>query len=146
MNIILHSLDRALPEDIIVINSVRQGFQMYRREASEMVAVLDFVELFGANINRLLEEKARSDEVIKDAEGLYLEKEYEEALGEVNGARRALIDIQSMAIELKNEALLWVYVIEWVVVSATSLLAGLAVYALMVRRRLYRETGTTRLA
>ena len=144
MNMMLHSLGKDLPEDIVLINYVRQGFQMYRREASDMVAILDFVELFGANINPLLEETTRTRQAISAAESLYLEKQYQEALDEVRLARKALVDIQDMAIELKDQALLWVYIIEWAVVSGTSLIAGLALYALMLKRRLYRDTGATR--
>ncbi len=148
MNIMLHSLGRELPEDVVLINYVRQGFQMYQGEASDMVAVFDFVELFGANADNLLREKIRSDEVITRAKQLHLEKRYEEALAQVREAREALVDIQAMAIDLKNQALLWVYLIEWAAVTATSLLAGLALYGLMLKlkRKLYRDVGMTRLA
>jgi len=58
----------------------------------------------------------------------------------------ALDDFEKDAIDLKNMALLWVYVIEWSIVTATALIAGFVLWSLMVRRKLYQEVGATRLA
>jgi hypothetical protein len=48
-----------------------------------------------------------------------------------------------VAEEVKNEALLWVYLTEWLSVSGTALIVGFVLWTLMVRRRLYREVETT---
>ena len=50
-----------------------------------------------------------------------------------------------MAIQAKDNALFWIFVIEWFVVTGTSMVAGALLWSLMVRRRLYREVGETRL-
>ena len=50
-----------------------------------------------------------------------------------------------MATRIKERTLLWVYVVEWLSVTGVSLFSGLIVWTLMVRRRLYREVGETRL-
>ena len=41
--------------------------------------------------------------------------------------------------------MVWVFVIEWLAVSGTSMLAGGLLWTLMVRRRLYKEVGETKL-
>jgi dolichyl-phosphate-mannose--protein O-mannosyl transferase len=49
------------------------------------------------------------------------------------------------AVKLKDEALFWVYISEWLVVTAAAMVAGVVVWSLMVRRRMYRAVGTTRM-
>lgn len=46
----------------------------------------------------------------------------------------------------KNIALMWVYVIEWLVTVSTFFIAGFVLWSLMVRRRLYREVAKTSLS
>ena len=53
--------------------------------------------------------------------------------------------MRSEAMKLKDRALFWIYLIEWIAVTGASLLAGFAIWTFMVRRRLYREITTTRL-
>jgi hypothetical protein len=50
-----------------------------------------------------------------------------------------------LALDLKDQALMWVYIIEWLAVTATGSLTAVVVWTLMVRRRMYREVGATRL-
>ena len=58
----------------------------------------------------------------------------------VTGARA-----YDLALEAKDAALFWVFVTEWLVVTASGLICGAVVWTLMVRRRLYREVTVTRL-
>jgi hypothetical protein len=44
-----------------------------------------------------------------------------------------------------RRALFWVYVSEWFVVAATSMICAVLVWTLMVRKRMYREVEATRL-
>jgi hypothetical protein len=54
-------------------------------------------------------------------------------------------EISNEAIRLKDQALLWVYVIEWLSVTGMGLLSGLVAWTLMIRRKLYRQVEATRL-
>ena len=49
------------------------------------------------------------------------------------------------ALDARERALLWIFVIEWLVVSGASMVSGFVLWTLMVRRRVYREVETTRL-
>ena len=51
-----------------------------------------------------------------------------------------------MAMKLKDEALMWVYAVEWLATSATFIFCSFILWSLMARKRLYREVSTTRLA
>jgi hypothetical protein len=52
-------------------------------------------------------------------------------------------ELNGKAIEVKEHALLWVYLIEWLSVTSVALIAGSFLWMVMIRRRLYREVGTT---
>jgi hypothetical protein len=146
MNIILHSLDRPLPKDVVLVNAVRQSFMSYIDAASRLTSVLDFVEKFGANTNRLMDDREKIDLTLQAAKESYMDGFYEEALVGSRDAIDSLLGLEEDAIDLKRQALAWVYVIEWTSVTGTGMLVGVAVYLLMVRRRLYRQVGVTRLA
>ena len=46
---------------------------------------------------------------------------------------------------LKQRALFWIYLTEWLAVTAVLLLSGFVLWTLMIRRRLYGEVRSTRL-
>ena len=56
-----------------------------------------------------------------------------------------LDEAYDLALEAKDAALFWVFVTEWLVVTASGMICGVVVWALMVRRRFYREVEVTRL-
>ena len=63
---------------------------------------------------------------------------YEEGIEELGG-------LEEEAVEFKERALLWVYIIEWFVVTGTLLLTSFLLWSLMIRRSLYREIGRTKM-
>ena len=75
----------------------------------------------------------------------YFELRFEEVLDAYEEVVEGLGQLEVEAIELKDRALLWVYVIEWLSVTGTAMVAGVLLWTIMVRRRLYREVGTTRM-
>ena len=144
MNIAYHSLGRPLPGDVVLVNAVRTSFRSYQEMASRFNSVLNFVEKFGANTARLFDARERVDLDLESAMDMYLEGWYQDALDASESASDDLLALEDDAIELKREALLWVYIIEWATVLGTSMVVGVVVYMLMVRRRLYRQVGITR--
>ncbi len=144
MNIILYSLGRRIPQDVIVVNAVRRGLRDYNERTSTINAFIDFVEKFGANSNQILADKLEVDAIIESAMERYLEGRYDEALAMSEEAHRVLVEFELRTMKLKDEALFWVYVTEWVAVSGIGLLSGYMVYILMLRKGLYRQVETTR--
>jgi len=53
-------------------------------------------------------------------------------------------DLQSLASKLCKRAMIWVYVVDWLAITGTSMVCVFLLWSLMVRRRMYREVGTTR--
>ena len=52
--------------------------------------------------------------------------------------------VEDEAVKAKNQALLWIYAIEWLVVTGTLMIGGFILWSLMVRRKLYREVDVSR--
>jgi len=80
-----------------------------------------------------------------EASQAYIEQDYEQTLSKIKDAREGLRKVPELAMEIKDRALLWIYVTEAMAVTGTSLLCGVAIWFLMVRRLLYSAVSTTRL-
>jgi len=133
-----------VPADLELVHRIREQLETFMDRRKFVMGTIDFIDRFNAN-TRPVEEMV--DEIIKmkgKAVTLYLEQRYEEASETIGIIMERFVEIDAEAVRLRNQALLWVYVIEWLAVSATGLLSGVVVWALMVRRRLFREVGVTR--
>jgi len=133
-----------VPSDVYQAHRVRGEFALLATERSLLVSLLEFVEEFGANTRRLYDEidDLKFDE--DEARRLYLESDFEGCASELDGIRTRWTQITDEASELKRGALVWIYVTEWFVVTGAALGAGSLLWALMVRRRLYRPARSTR--
>jgi uncharacterized membrane protein len=134
-----------IPEDYLLIHSLRTGFWSIRVRLTSVADTLNFVEKFGANTNPIERKMGKAEDLVRHAEDLYVRKEYDSARGKLEDIDDAMVELQEDAMTLKDQALFWVYAVEWTVTAGTSLLAGFIVWTLMIRRRLYREVSGTRL-
>ncbi len=134
-----------IPQDIELSHVVRMELAGYYLQRTVTISLLEFAEKFGAEVAPL-EEDLNEIQLLKiEADGHYLDQEYEEVLSVTDRINALFLEINDDAIRLKDQALVWVYVVEWISVTATSLLCGFVLWTLMVRRRVYREIETTRL-
>jgi hypothetical protein len=106
--------------------------------------MIDFIDKFNANTRpiELMLDEVRP--IREEAEKLYNEQSYVESGQMLENAIARFDEIYNEALRLKDQALFWVYVIEWMSVTAVSMITGVVLWTLMVRRRLYREVATTR--
>ncbi len=133
-----------IPQDMELDHLVRISLANYREKRLFVISVIDFAEKFGASSKSLYDKLSQID-ADKAAGDLYFRRvELDEARESIEGALNALSKLADEAIKSKDRALLWIYVIEWCAVMGTSMAAGSVLYALMIRRMLYREAGTTR--
>jgi uncharacterized membrane protein len=133
-----------LPEDLATYGVLRSLFFEYPTRRGLVTSLLEFVEKFGVSSPKVLDRIGEVDRLKLEAEELFLSQEYEEALLSMEDINDQFIAMSADLVSLKERALMWVYIIEWLVVSATAMVCGTLVWTLMVRRRLYREVGTTR--
>jgi hypothetical protein len=142
-SLVYYSAKAGIP-DAALDKSVREKFHTYTMQRLLVLSIIEFAETFGADSIPLLGKIVDLDQEKLVADRLYFEMDLEGSSEKMDALTSQMTGMVSEAMEAKDRALLWVYVVEWLVVAATSLFAGSAVYALMVRRRLYREAARTR--
>jgi hypothetical protein len=143
-NQVFYIAAKEYPENLELVHSLRVMFISYRDRRKATLSVLEFVEVFGANPRKAVQMLEEMQVRHAEASDLYMTQEYEEA-GEL--LQPLLADFGQVDVELlnaKQRALLWVYIIEWLAVCATSMVTAAVLWSLMIRRRLYREVSTTR--
>ena len=145
-NLVIYLDDRPVPQDIALVQAARNKIFEVATRRSMLVSLLDFCESFGANTQTITGRLREIDEVIVEALPQYLNLDFQEALESYKTAAKLMDNLEGEAMRLKNRALMWIYVIEWLAVTGTMLVCGMALWSLMVRRRLYRQVRYTRLA
>jgi len=143
-NIVYHSMGMSLPEDILLLHELRRRLIEFNEKKALSLSVIEFAEKFKANTGPLWREMAAIEEIRFGANEAYLLHEYEAANEILTEAETALSKVGDLAIRLKDNALIWVFIIEWLAVIAASMICGTTLWALMIRRHLYREVKTTR--
>ncbi len=142
-NIVWFSTGRELPEDPFKVHDFRRDLYDFGIQQSLITSLIDFAEIFGANPSNEYAELAEVQEIRGQASRFYLQRDFDVAYDTMNTALQELDSLEEKVATLKDRALLWVYVVEWLITTAALLFAGFMVWTLMVRRRLYREVGTT---
>ena len=144
LNALYFAVGFPLPEDLAVVHELRRGWQQIRIQRDILRSLLDYADRFGANTRRIEEELSAVEVTKAGSDQLYLGQRYGESLETLRTAISALGELQRKAMLLKDRALLWIYLVEWLTVLGTLLLCGFLLWGLMVKRRLYREAGATR--
>jgi uncharacterized membrane protein len=137
-------VDKPIPDDIFRAHRIREEINTYISKASLMVSLFEFIENFGISTVGLYQEMEEINSLEQEAEDYYRRDDYDKAAEIFDEVNAAWGDLNTRAMEVKEDALVWVYLIEWLVVTGVSVIAGTLIWTLMVRRRLYREVSTTR--
>lgn len=144
MNMMLHLTHRKLIDDIVVFHRIKAHFTEFRSRMVVLTSLRDFIDAFGANTREIEAQIRALEEMCDDAVGDYMGQEYGECESEILAALSRFSETERLAVVEKNKALAWVYAVEWLVTTSTLTLSCLALWTLMVKRRLYREAGETR--
>jgi hypothetical protein len=135
---------RALPEDHLAFHEIMSLFFEYKSTTTVIGSILSFVEEFGGSVSqvhRLIDGVA---ETKREADRAYLGEDYDRCLALMEQAVGDQEGLMTRALQAKDTALLWVYATEWSALMATFLLSGVVIWSLMVKRRLYKEVGSSR--
>ncbi len=132
------------PQELALVHSLRVDLIQLARRRESAIALLDFVDRFGANTMKLESMLGSLDDQVRQGESYYIQSEYAQALDTLSDAATGYARFSESAAEVKRRALLWIYVIEWVTVSATLMICLEVLWLLMIRRKLYRAVGSTR--
>jgi len=136
----------AIPEDMSLHVSLRSKITKYISMRDFALSVIEFAEKFNAEVSQASNALSQADEERDQVISRYVKGEYEASLTLLDDALENLEEVSRLAIEAKDRALFWVYVIEWFTVAGTGLICGTVVWTLMVRRAMYRDAGLTRLS
>jgi uncharacterized membrane protein len=133
-----------IPDDPELMHEIREEFYLFSIQWSLLIGMTDFVDRFGANTGPLEEELGRINDLRRGASRSYIEQDYERVLDDLREGREKLDDALDLAMDIKDRALTWIYITEATTVTGISLICGLAIWLLMIKRKLYREVSTTR--
>jgi uncharacterized membrane protein len=145
LNLAIYATGGKIPEDPSMVYEARRLMDNYRNQRQTLESTIEFVSKFGANMGPVESMLGEAYLTRSKADRDYLNGEIDEC---IQGEREALEILDSAfrkAYELRDEALLWVYLTEWLVVASTGMVCGFILWTIMVRRRLYREVGETKL-
>lgn len=134
-----------VPPDLGTAHKARKLFVEMRIRRIITVSTLEFIEDFGGRIDSVERVFRGLEDDVEEAGRIYVKLNDPQAAADILLTvleRYPLLEAEM--IKVKRSALLWIYIIEWCVVSATATITAVVVWGLMVRRVLYREIGTTR--
>jgi len=135
-----------LPEDLNLVHVTRASLISYSDRKRATLAVIEFVERFGADPTAAAELLDSMDRDYDRASRLYLEGEYQEAGDMLFELLDQFTDLEMDLLEAKDRAFFWIYLAEWLGVLGTGIICAVALWTLMIRRSMYREVSTTRAA
>ena len=144
-NLMIYLAKRPVPQNLELVHKVRSMMFDLSTRKSLLFGLLDFCESFGANTNKIMQQVDDADRVVSAALPDYRQLRFEKVLKAYQQADKMLAQMEADAVKLKKRALVWVYTIEWLAVTSTALICGSLVWSLMIRKRLYREAGMTRM-
>ena len=145
MNTVLYSTHRDLIEDVEVFHRIKGNFREFRSRLELLISLVDFIDRFSANTNRAYALIGELRGMARTATDRHLEGDFPESEAIMHEAFDGFVRAESVARDLKDSALLWVYLIEWSTTTGVLFTSGFLVWTLMVKRRLYRGVVTTRL-
>jgi hypothetical protein len=143
-NFHLYMAQRPVPQEVEVIHLIRTTTIEAWRVKNTLVSSIDFIAKLGGNTRRLEDMLREADEKLVESKRMYLDYEFQEALALLEDMADDMDDIVIATIEVKDQTFMSIYMVEWSVLMSTSMITGVVVWSLMVRRRLYREAGSTR--
>ena len=146
LNIVYWSVGKKPITNINIVHTIRAVFGDFLLQQEVTASLIDFVDSFGANTRSLSKDLDEISKGRKEARELYFEQRYDETLSFLQKMKERMKEVNTRAVKLKQRAFLWIYLVEWLVVTGALMVMGFITWSLLVRRRLYKEVRTTRTA
>jgi hypothetical protein len=144
MNMVLYLTKRTVPDEVLILHQMRLLFVKFRTSMDLLITVADFAREFGANDRGIELVMGDLEEGYSEAKDLYLSDQFDESRELMNSVLVELGEAEGAIMVLKNRAMFWVYLVEWLVITATLMISSTVIWTIMVNRRLYRTVKTTR--
>ncbi len=143
VNVVLFTASEAVPTDIEKVHRVRTSLREYSDTKAFLYSLMDFAEMFGASTHSAERILGEAEEKSEESRELYMAYDFDGALASSVSAVEAVQAALDDAIAAKDRAMLWVFLIEWMAVISTCMISGVAIYELMVVRRLFKPVDTS---
>jgi hypothetical protein len=137
--------DKKLPDDPFMFLSIINGFIEFAETTSLIESMLEWVETFEGNTRPLRERVVALDETKLRAEEAYMGGDFNNAHEILADAKTEQAALRVAASRAKDDALFWIYLTEWFALTGAFLVSSYVLWTLMVRRKLYRDVGVSRL-
>jgi hypothetical protein len=144
-NMVFYSLDMSLISDIHARREARRLFFNIQSQKSLILSMIEWANNFGADVVPLWDKVTEIELELEEATESYFQQEYTETISFLDSMSTLVMEVTGYAISIKNEALFWVYISEWLVTSSVSLVSAVVLWSLMVRRKAYRAVSVSRL-
>jgi hypothetical protein len=144
-NMIFYSLDRPMISDIHARREARRLFHNIQMQKSLVLSMIEWASNFGANVIPLWEKLTELEIEVEKATQDYFDQDYDQTITFLDSLSTVVLEITAYAEGIKDEALFWVYVSEWLVVSSVAITSGTVVWTLMIKRRAFRKVEVSRL-
>jgi hypothetical protein len=144
-NLLFYSVDRPLISDIQARRYARGLLHNFKAQKLLILSMMEWAENFGANTRTISVQLPRLDGEAQGGIDSYVEQDYPTAIAAMESLTESVGELTKEALELKDQAMFWVYVSEWLVVTSASILSGVVLWSLMIRRRMYKGVESTRL-
>ncbi len=145
INMMLFLAGRKLPDDIELVYLVRRRMRQVSEGLNTLYSLIEMIEKFGGSGSELSRVVVSIQEEKEQAVDLYVEANMEDSLDATLAILEMVEDAMEQALRARDAAAFWIFVTEWTIVTGTSMIAGVAIWLLMIRRSLYREVDITRL-
>ncbi len=132
------------PADLELLHATRARFQDCYSQRQVLVSTLDFIAIFNADTREVDLKILRALESLNEAKRRFVDLDLQASKELADRAFQEFEEAYQVALRAKDAAIFWIFVSEWLVVSATAMICASALWTLMVKRRLYREVEFTR--
>jgi hypothetical protein len=145
-NLQMFLAERQIPSNPEILHRITHVLEDCHFLRIDLESLIEFISSLGGNSGPLHERLDLAEEKLRDIDRTYLEYEFE---GSLSMAKDLLTDLGNsidLAMGLKDRTMSWIYLIEWTILTSTAVMSGTVVWTLMMKRRLYKEVETTRMA
>ncbi len=145
LDVVIFSAGGKLPDDPALAYEARSLMATFAQLKGTLDSLIEFASKFGAKMAPVEKMIGAAENAKQDAEKHYIQGEMQPAIDRYKEAIRQLEDASDKAYKLRAQAMLWVFITEWLVVASTGMIVGFFLWTVMVKRKMYKEVGETKL-
>ncbi len=144
VHLIYFTAQEKIPDDVLLEHRIRGKLNEAYQKRLYILSFIEFADKFGANLRRVEVGLQEQSDLFIEARWDFIRADMEAAGLKLDGLSRTYDELTDIAFDLWNRAVFWVFLIEWLAVTGTSMVAGYVLWTLMVKRRLYKEVSETK--